>query len=324
MGGLISDPMVLKTQAQEGTAAASVVIPAHNEAPVLHRCLNALTRTMEPGEMEIIVVCNGCTDDTAEVARSFGSAVTKVVETDVASKSHALNLGDSHATCFPRIYLDADVIMPIESARRMARVLREEPILAAAPRLEFDLDECSWFVRAFYRVWHLQPYSNENPIGSGVHGLSAAGRSLFQDFPDLLSDDGYVSLLVGREQRKVVLDAWFRTRPPANLRMLIKVRSRHQRSTYQLRDDFPELMKTEPRSYQGFLRGIMKQPGLWPQVSVYAGVFVATRLIGWAQYRFMTDPMTWERDETSRQARGPAEKKMSRESRSPVPSAGFA
>ena len=37
---------------------ASVVIPAHNEEEVLQRCLCALTRGLEPGEVEIIVVCN--------------------------------------------------------------------------------------------------------------------------------------------------------------------------------------------------------------------------------------------------------------------------
>ena len=60
-----------------------------------------MTENAEPGEMEIIVVCNGCKDDTADVARAFGDPV-KVVETEIPSKIKALNLGDEAATCFPR------------------------------------------------------------------------------------------------------------------------------------------------------------------------------------------------------------------------------
>ena len=53
----------------------SVIIPAHNEERVISRLLEALTLGHTPGELEIIVVCNGCSDDTAGVARGFGAPV---------------------------------------------------------------------------------------------------------------------------------------------------------------------------------------------------------------------------------------------------------
>ena len=71
----------------------SVIIPAHNEGSVIARTLQAMTDGAEPGELDVIVVCNGCSDNTSAVARRFGAPV-RVVETDVASKTHALNLGD--------------------------------------------------------------------------------------------------------------------------------------------------------------------------------------------------------------------------------------
>ena len=49
----------------------SVVIPAHNEAKVIGRCLSGLLEGMAPGELEVIVVCNGCTDGSEDVARQF-------------------------------------------------------------------------------------------------------------------------------------------------------------------------------------------------------------------------------------------------------------
>ena len=46
----------------------SIVIAAYNEAAVIGRCLDALLAGAAPGEFDVTVVANGCTDDTAEVA----------------------------------------------------------------------------------------------------------------------------------------------------------------------------------------------------------------------------------------------------------------
>ena len=65
----------------------SIVIPAYNEGSVIERCLEALLADAGPDEFEIVVVCNGCKDDTAARARAFGAkANVKVVETPVGSK----------------------------------------------------------------------------------------------------------------------------------------------------------------------------------------------------------------------------------------------
>ena len=102
----------------------SVIIPAHNEAQVLERCLHALLDGARAGELEVIVICNGCTDDSAAVVRRFGAGV-KLIETPIASKIHALNLGDAAATTFPRFFIDGDVVLPLDALRRLARELEE-------------------------------------------------------------------------------------------------------------------------------------------------------------------------------------------------------
>src|SRR5579863_9072886 len=97
----------------------SIIIPAHNEASVIARTLQAITAGAEAGELEVIVVCNGCNDGTADTARRFGPLV-RVIETNIASKTHALNLGDESAQGFPRIYADADVVIGIDAIRALA------------------------------------------------------------------------------------------------------------------------------------------------------------------------------------------------------------
>src|SRR5688500_10442289 len=110
----------------------SIIIPAHNEASVIGRCISALLRGAGPDELQIIVVCNGCSDDTESVVRRFGNAVELIV-TPVASKIHALNLGDAAAKLFPRFFVDADVVLPLDAVRRISGAL-ESGKLAAAPR----------------------------------------------------------------------------------------------------------------------------------------------------------------------------------------------
>jgi len=144
----------------------SIIIPAHNEGPVIARSLRAMTDCAELGELDVIVVCNGCSDNTATVARGFGSPV-RVIETDVAGKTHALNLGDRAAFGFPRVYADADVVIRIDSIRKLAARLQQGNILAVAPTPEFDFSGCSCAVRACFDVRSSLPSANHGIGGSG-------------------------------------------------------------------------------------------------------------------------------------------------------------
>ena len=183
----------------------SVVIPAHNEEAVIGRCLNAILDGAKPGELDVVVACNGCSDATAEIARSFGNDV-RVVETPTASKTAALNAGDRAARGFPRFYVDADVLLPLESIRRTANVLEGDGILAAAPRVDFDLTRSNLLVRAFYRVWTRNPYFDSGKISSGVYAVSKEGHARLEKFPDLTADDEYVRRLFRSHERATAPD----------------------------------------------------------------------------------------------------------------------
>jgi len=169
----------------------SIVIPARNEAAVIARTLKGMVEGAAPDELDIIVVCNGCTDETAAIARGFGPPV-RVIETIVGSKSHALNLGDESARGFPRVYADADVLIPIDAIRALADRLRPGGVLAVAPRPRLELSGCSWPVRAYFDIAARLPAARQGFGGSGVYALSEAGRRRFGTFPNVTADDAYV------------------------------------------------------------------------------------------------------------------------------------
>jgi glycosyltransferase involved in cell wall biosynthesis len=116
----------------------TVVVPAHNEGQVIGRLLSQLVPAAPTGELDVIVVANGCTDNTVEVAASFGPCV-RVISIPVASKYEALFAADRTSTDFPRVYVDADVELRTEDVRALAAALRMPAVLAAAPERILDL-----------------------------------------------------------------------------------------------------------------------------------------------------------------------------------------
>jgi glycosyltransferase involved in cell wall biosynthesis len=58
----------------------SVILPASNEAALIGHCLNALLASewTRSESVEIVVVANGCTDDTADQARVLQTGLPNV------------------------------------------------------------------------------------------------------------------------------------------------------------------------------------------------------------------------------------------------------
>lgn len=276
----------------------SIIIPAHNEAAVIGRCLETMLRGADAGELEIIVVANGCKDDTAAVAREVSPDV-KVIETHTPGKSNAINLGDSAATAFPRFYVDADVTLEIGAIRRVAQVLRGETFLAAAPKVNFNLTGRGWFVRAFYDVWQRTPYIAEGMIGSGVYAVSEKGRQRWDKIPGITADDAYVRLQFKPAERTVVADCTFTINPPTSLAGLVKIKTRGHFGNIELKKVQPELFANEGESHGRAIPKLARNPLLWPKLAVYLYVRLKSRKAAEARLA-AGDHKTWERDDSSR------------------------
>lgn len=281
----------------------SIIIPAHNEAAMIERCLAQLRSGLSPDEAEILVVCNGCSDDTASRARRQDSTAL-VIESNIPSKIAALQLGDNAASGYPRFYVDADVSLTGEAVHAVVTALSQGGALAAAPRLKVLTEQCSWAVKSYYRTWLSLPYHREGMIGSGVYALSRAGRARFQEFPEgLIADDGYVHALFTPAERKTVEEAYFSIQAPIHLAGVIAIKTRSQKGLIQLRSRFPELDQSQPGQKRALLLRMLK-PSAWLDTAVYVAVMLIAKRRAHRLQRDPTGMAKWERDESSRRVAG--------------------
>jgi glycosyltransferase involved in cell wall biosynthesis len=212
---------------------ASIVIPAHNEGQIIDRLLRQLLSAAAPGEFEIIVVCNGCTDNTADIARAHGDAVT-VLEIAQPSKREALVAGDAIARRLPRIYVDADVELATQDIRALLAALDEPGILAAAPRRELYTVGSSLLVRGYYAAWQELPQVRDGLFGRGVIALSAEGHARVRLLPPVMSDDLAMSEAFTSAERRIVDQARVVVRQPKTLSDLMRRRIRVNTGNAQL------------------------------------------------------------------------------------------
>ena len=275
----------------------SIIIPAHNEEKVLAATLTPLLPSLTDDSIEIIVVCNGCMDRTAEVAASLHPKII-CLDTAVASKTHALNLGDSAAHWFPRFYQDADVVLELDTVFRVADALQRGLCLAAAPAIHMDLRDSSWAVCAYYDIWQRLPYVREGMIGCGVYALSEEGRKRFSVFPDVIADDGFIRALFKSHERAVIPECWSLVRAPRGIEGLLKIKTRSRRGRYELARAFPELLANEKKNYGGVVLPLLTSITLWPKLAVYLYVNLCARLLARRGQQRGNDH--WERDESSR------------------------
>jgi glycosyltransferase involved in cell wall biosynthesis len=281
----------------------SVLIPAHNEAAVIRRCLDHLFEGIGVDELEVAVVCNGCDDDTAAVARASGHPV-QVIELDVASKPAALRAGDLLLRTFPRLYLDADVVLAGRTARQVLEHLGHDDTVAARPPFRFDTARSSAIVRRYYRARSSLPATMGSIWGAGVYGLTAAGRARFGDYPDVVAEDLFVHQQFGADEIDIVGDEAVVVVAPARYGDLLKVRRRAYRGVVENRAAAREPARlgrraagpasTTPSTLRDMLL-LCRSPSSVIDATMYAFVAVSARI-----YNAFGPSARWERDDSSR------------------------
>ena len=115
----------------------SVVIPAHNEEKYVARCIRSIKNAADVfgGNVEIIVVCNRCTDKTAEIAESLGA---RVIFNEDRCIAKVRNTGIFAAKGQMVMTIDCDNRMTKGTIREAWRLLRSGRYIGGGAPIRFE------------------------------------------------------------------------------------------------------------------------------------------------------------------------------------------
>ena len=286
----------------------SVVITAHNEEAVIGRCLDALFADAPPGPLDVTVVANGCTDATAAIARA--RAGVRVLDLPEAGKAAALNAGDVVALGFPRVYLDADVVLSPGALGALVTALSVpidggcEPPLAVVPGRTLDVAGRPTAVRAYYAINSRLPAFRHSLFGRGAIALSAAGRARFDTFPVMTADDLFLDALFAPHEKREIDGATSHVSAPRRVsdlvRRLVRVRAGNAAMRAAAAQGAVTAATVRRSVRSSWLRDVvLPRPWLAPAAAYYVGITLVAALLAGRETRIGGNG--WGRDESSRQ-----------------------
>ena len=157
----------------------SIIVPAYNNKAELDECLQALTTSSYP-DAEIIVVDDASTDDLPRVAARRGVRVVRRERN--GGPGAARNSGALHARGDILFFVDADVVIAPGAVGRVARVLDENPDLAAVFG-SYDAQPRARGVVSQYRnlLHHFVHQAGNSEASTFWGGCGAVRRAVFQE-----------------------------------------------------------------------------------------------------------------------------------------------
>ncbi|WP_371669787.1 bifunctional polysaccharide deacetylase/glycosyltransferase family 2 protein [Streptomyces sp. NBC_00289] len=228
------------------TRPGSVIVPAYNEKECIANTLESLARSTHP--IEIIVVDDGSTDGTSEIARgaadALGMSNVRVIRQENAGKPAALNNGVRSAGYDIVVMMDGDTVFEPDAVHQLvqpfadpevgavagnAKVGNRDTIIGAWQHIEyvmgFNLD------RRMYDLLRCMP-TIPGAIGAFRRDavLQVGGMS-----EDTLAEDTDITIAMHRAGWRVVYQeharAW--TEAPGSLKQLWSQRYRWSYGTMQ-------------------------------------------------------------------------------------------
>ncbi|MFD4504505.1 bifunctional polysaccharide deacetylase/glycosyltransferase family 2 protein [Streptomyces sp. NPDC058457] len=116
------------------TRPVSVIVPAYNEKECIANTLESLAQSTHP--IEVIVVDDGSTDGTSEIARAaadkLGMPNVRVIRQENAGKPAALNNGVRNASYDIVVMMDGDTVFEPETVRHLVQPFADPEVGAVA------------------------------------------------------------------------------------------------------------------------------------------------------------------------------------------------
>ncbi|MEU6906710.1 glycosyltransferase [Streptomyces coeruleorubidus] len=116
---------------REGSGPVTVLVPAYNEEAGIGSTLRSLLDSSH-GELQIVVIDDGSSDRTADIAESTGDPRVEVVRQPNSGKAAALNTGLAQARYDIVVMVDADTVFEPDAIERIVQPLAHPAVGAVS------------------------------------------------------------------------------------------------------------------------------------------------------------------------------------------------
>lgn len=256
----------------------SVVIAAHDEARWIHdRIRNVLDAHYPSERLQLIVVSDGSSDGTTEIARAIDDERLLVLEVQPgAGKSNALNLAMPHATGDVVVFSDANVLFDPDAITRLVAHFADWNCGAVTGRVELVALEAGGepLGEGFYMRLERFLQERESRIATvvGADGAMLAVRRELVPYlpPGLVLDDFFIAMHIAGSGYRVYYEASAHgiEHVPASVEQEFRRKVRIAAGCFQI------------LPYLTFLRHPWRQPALW-------FCFVSHKLLRWTTFVYM-------------------------------------
>ncbi|MFJ2089101.1 bifunctional polysaccharide deacetylase/glycosyltransferase family 2 protein [Streptomyces sp. NPDC087901] len=224
------------------TGPVSVIVPAYNEKECIAHTLNSLASSTHP--IEIILVDDGSTDGTPEIAESLGLPNLRVVRQENAGKSAALNNGVRQARHDIVVMMDGDTVFEPDTVHRLVQPFGDSEVGAVAGNAK--VGNRNTMIGAWQHIEYVMGFNLDRRMYDLLRcmptipgAIGAFRRTAVTDVggmsEDTLAEDTDITIALHRAGWRVVYAeharAW--TEAPASLGQLWRQRYRWSYGTMQ-------------------------------------------------------------------------------------------
>lgn len=239
--GLLARILRNKPDKQPYTPPVSLIVAAYNEAVVIGQKIeNSLA--LDYPALEIIIVTDGSSDDTPEVARTFEAQGVKVLHSpERRGKSAAINRALEQATGEIIVFSDANAFYYEDAIQQLTANFHDPKVGCVSGRKTVVQQDSTvgeseglyWKYESFIKKSESAVHSSTGVVGE----MLALRRSLYTPIPaQIINDDAFLAFSIWKQGYRVLYEAqavsW--ETPSASVQDDIIRRQRINAGRYQL------------------------------------------------------------------------------------------
>lgn len=187
----------------------SVVIAAHNEARhIVDKLRSVLRQDYQAADLQVVVVSDGSTDATVQLARSLGDPRVEVLDLPRLGKAGVLNAGVEVSRGELLVFTDADNQWADDTLGLLLAPFADPEVGASAGHMIIPVVGKGLSLGdSLYRHYEAWVRKVENRTGCMVSAdgaLLALRRSLYQAVPKQVNDDFFISTCAPAAGKRIV------------------------------------------------------------------------------------------------------------------------